>query len=487
MKTWSTPRSEQPGPFWRTALFWRFLLACSSALVAAFFFFRPPLFSSLVEPIITLGLDPLRAELTAALLFATGAALIGAMISRQRLGAIAGAGVAYGTGYVLPFVHTEQLPVYDPGGHLEALNMSALEHTVIVMLAGGLLCAFLGAAVGSALGEVLLGPIWQVAKLIWRTHARSRPVKIPGETGEETQKRELWRLVWSWSGLLVMLGLLLLSSDITDLFIFSPDVGLHNPPAVPTHGTLIAGSMLSPSFHGQRRSFLVYLPPSYYEPYARTQRYPTLYLLHGSPGGEYDWSKGGKATQSADTLIAHGETSELIMVFPDGNGRSGQTSEWGNSFDQKQLMENFVAFDLVNYIDHTYRTIPEPGYRAIGGLSMGSFGAMNIAVHHPSIFGSVISLGGYYKAEGSIWGKNAAYLRANSPAYVLPKKPAAWKLRIFLGAATRDQPYYNDTQQFIQILKKLHLNYTFDLENGYHAWSVWEIQLYHALTWLKWG
>lgn len=487
MNTWSTPGGKRPAPFWRTALFWRFLLAGGSALIAALFFFRPPLLSNLTALVITLGLDPLRAGLATALLLTAGVALIGAMLSRQRLGAIAGAGIAYATGYVLPFVRMEQLPVHDPGGHPEALNVGALEHTAVVMLASGLLCAFLGAAVGYTLGEVLLDPIWQVTKLIWRTRFPPGLVTVPGETGKVTQKRQIWRLFWIWSGLLAMLGLLLLSAGISDLFIFSPDVGLHNPPAVPTHGTLIADSMLSLALHGQRRSFLVYLPPSYYEPSARTRRYPTLYLLHGSPGGEYDWSRGGKAIQSADTLIAHGETSELIMVFPDGNGRSGQTSEWGNSFDQKQLMENFVALDLVSYIDQKYRTIPDPGDRALGGLSMGGFGAMNIAVHHPSIFGLVISLGGYYKAEGSIWGKNTAYLLANSPANILPKNPVDWRLRIFLGAATKDQPYYNDTQQFILILKTLHLDYTFDLENGYHAWSIWEIQLYHALTWLKWG
>jgi S-formylglutathione hydrolase FrmB len=175
------------------------------------------------------------------------------------------------------------------------------------------------------------------------------------------------------------------------------------------------------------------------------------------------------------------------MIFPDGNGRKGETSEWGNSSDHKQLMENFLALDLVHYIDQKYRTIPEASSRTIGGLSMGGFGAMNLAVHHPDIFGSVIALGGYYKAEGSIWGHNTAYLQANSPTYVLPAKPQDWKLRIFLGAAIKDQPYYKDTQQFIEVLKELHLPYTFDLENGYHAWSIWETQLYHALVWLRAG
>ena len=150
-------------------------------------------------------------------------------------------------------------------------------------------------------------------------------------------------------------------------------------------------------------------------------------------------------------------------------------------------MENFVALDLVHFIDQKYRTLPSPDYRAIGGFSMGAFGAMNIAVHHPAIFGSVISLAGYYTASGSIWGQNTAYIQANSPAFILPSRPQAWKLRIFLGAATKDQPYYADTQQFILELKALHIAYTFDFENGHHDWSIWATQLYHGLLWLQRG
>jgi enterochelin esterase-like enzyme len=486
MDTRRVPESERPSHFQHYATLWRGLIGLSIALLVAMFFFSPLVMTALTTPIAAAGLDPLTTRLISALLLIASAALTSAMVIRQRLVAVIGVGVMYSLSYLVPFLHQELVPHYDPGGHLEAFNASALVHTISVLLASGLLCAYLGAAIGSALGEVLLDPFWQLAKLIWHARPRSNQAKNQSTAGEKVRKRSAWRLFSAWASLFTLLGLFLLSSDIGNLLFYSPDVGIHNSPAVATHGTLIADSMLSPAFHEQRRSFLVYLPPSYRNAATPERRYPTLYLLHGSPGSEYDWISGGKAVQSADTLIGHGEIPELIMIFPDGNGRSGETSEWGNSFDQKQLMENFVALDLVRFIDQKYRTIPTPGYRGIGGFSMGGFGAMNIAVHHPDIFGSVISLAGYYTADGSIWGQNTDYMHANSPAYVLPANPHAWKLRIFLGAATKDQPYYADTQQFILELKALHLDYTFDLENGYHTWSIWESQLYHGLIWLQW-
>jgi len=112
---------------------------------------------------------------------------------------------------------------------------------------------------------------------------------------------------------------------------------------------------------------------------------------------------------------------------------------------------------------------------------------MNIAVHHPNTFCFVISLGGYYYAERGIWGNNAAYIRANSPAEVLPDEKRAWNLRMYIGAATKDQPYYTEARQFVQVLAHLPIAYHFDVQNGYHAWSVWQTQLYDALLWLHLG
>jgi enterochelin esterase-like enzyme len=486
MDTRRAPEPERSSHSLGSAPIRRILIGVIIALLVAVFFFSPVVLPAFTTPITAVGLDPLTTELITALLVVSGAALTSAMVSRHRLGTVIGAGVTYSLSYVVPFLHQELLPHYDPGGRLEAFNASALVHTIFVLLASGLLCAYLGAIIGRELGEVLIVPIWQLAKMIWHKGPWSNRKRNQSSDGEKVEQSSAWHLFWAWASLFTLLGLFLLSSGIGYLLFYTPDVGIHNSPNIATHGTLITDSMLSPAFHEQRRSFLVYLPPSYRDVATQERRYPSLYLLHGSPGSEYDWIGGGKAVQSADTLIGHGEIPELIMIFPDGNGRSGETSEWGNSFDQKQLMENFVAMDLVRFIDQKYRTIAAPAYRAIGGFSMGGFGAMNIAVHHPDIFGSVISLAGYYTAEGSIWGQNTDYMQANSPAYVLPANPQAWKLRIFLGAATKDQPYYADTQQFILELKALHLDYTFDLENGYHTWSIWEAQLYHALLWLQW-
>lgn len=470
------------------------------AVIAGLLLFSSSLSTDLASLFIGLGLDPLRSQLVVALILTAAAALIGALPGRRKLAALVGAFCAFLVGYLFGFINLELQPMRDPGGLLEPLNSGALVRTSLIMAALSIASAFVGMAVGINLGEVLFAPFYQLPAYVWE-HMVPRvaePSLQPPRTVEQISPQQLppretpLSVVSKWLGTIGMIAVLILVANSVDLFIFSPDIGLHSAPTIKNgtiaaRGTVLEESFISPALNGQRRTLEIYLPLSYNTVQGQHKYYPTLYLLHGTPGKDIDWFTGGKIAESADTLIASHKIPEMIMICPDGNGRPNQTSEWGNSGDQKQLMENYVANDLVKYIDQHYRTLPDPGDRAIGGLSEGGFGAVNIAIHHPDVFGSVISLGGYFVAEGTIWGNNAMYKRDNSPLYMLPATQAAWRLHFYLGAAAQDQPYYTDTLQFAQELTKLHIPYQFDLEKGYHSWRVWQIQIYKAMSWLQWS
>ncbi len=498
----STTHSQKPFSLHQKQSILLFLISLAIALVSGILLFNPAVIDNVSSAIIGVGLDPLRAQLIAALLLTLATAFVGAVFGRRKLGAILGAWIVFSFGYLNGFIQLEMQPTYDPGGLLEPLDMGALIHTSITMTALALLFAFSGAAIGVALSEVLLDPLYRLVQSLWfrYSHKEEETQQLYAATSQATA----FTTIGAWLVAIAMIGLIVLASSATELFIYSPDTGLHTVPhivkpaitptgtstareTIPSLGTIVTDSLVSPTLGGQRRTIVVYLPPTYNTHIGQNKRYPVLYLLHGSPGQAYDWFTAGKANQSADTLIALGKIPELIMVLPDGNGRPGATSEWANSYDQRQLIESYVVNDVVRYIDSKYRTIPDAANRAIGGLSMGGFGAMNIAVHHPDIFGSVISLGGYYYAEGGIWGNNAAYMQQNSPADVLPAKKQAWKLLFFLGAGTQDQPYYTDTQQFAQELSGLHIPYHLDIQQGYHSWTIWQTQMYNALLWLRWS
>ena len=115
------------------------------------------------------------------------------------------------------------------------LNEGALIHTAAVMLALGLLSGFLGAAVGVALGEVLLDPPYRLLALIWQRVAHpgdGRTRRRPRTTGQDAAPTRATKgLIGSWIAAVLMVLLLVLASSSVDLFVFSPDLGLRNLPS----------------------------------------------------------------------------------------------------------------------------------------------------------------------------------------------------------------------------------------------------------------
>ena len=470
-----------------------FFVSFILSILGGLFFFGHDVFDGLSAAIISTGLDAMRSQLITALLLTAGSALIGALFTHRKFGGIVGASIVFVLGYLVNFIQTEFIPVTDAGGHIEPLQTNVLNNTCFIMVALAILSAFIGAAIGSALYEVLLYQPYRVIRYLWQrfvikqdiANRTTHAVAIPARFRQ-------WHIE-RWVAILAMIGLFFLASQSGNLFIISPDADIHGAPKltsiganIPSFGTTKFVEMRSALLKG-RRLFEIYLPPTYNTPQGKNKRYPTAYLLHGSPGKVTDWVNAGRAAESADSLIDTKKSQELIMVMPDGNGAPGSTSEWGNSGNNKQPIEDYVAKELVKYVDQHYRTIPDADHRAIGGLSMGGFGAMNIAIHHPDVFHWVIALGGYYNAMGPIWGPSVAYRQYNSPIIQIRLHPQAQKLQVFLGDATEDKEYYPGVVKFANVLKTLGVKYTFVKEPGGHSWKVWSDELYEGLEWINWG
>jgi S-formylglutathione hydrolase len=138
------------------------------------------------------------------------------------------------------------------------------------------------------------------------------------------------------------------------------------------------------------RSFAVYLPFSYQE---GRKRYPVIYLLHGGNHSYPAWIDDphyATVPKIMDKLIASGSVREMIIVMPDGSNAFGN-SMWTNSVTTGNW-EDYIALDLVDYIDKKYRTYARPASRGIAGHSSGGYGAIKLAMKHPQVFGAVYAL-----------------------------------------------------------------------------------------------
>ena len=132
------------------------------------------------------------------------------------------------------------------------------------------------------------------------------------------------------------------------------------------------------------RDVFVFLPPGYAKD--KRRRYPVVYALHGYSIGAEQWTREIHVPQTIEGAFALG-TKEMIVVVPDSktlhNGSMYSSSATVGDF------ENFIARDVVAYVDAHYRTIPNRMSRGLVGHSMGGYGATRIGMKHSDVFGSL--------------------------------------------------------------------------------------------------
>src|SRR5208337_4881146 len=164
------------------------------------------------------------------------------------------------------------------------------------------------------------------------------------------------------------------------------------PPVIPSakpatvdhikiHGTALEGNLEGDAVD---RDVIVFLPPSYSKD--KHRRYPVVYALHGYSIGAEQWTHEIHVPQTIEGAFAQG-AQEMIIVLPDSktahNGSMYSSSVTTGNFEQ------FIAHDLVAYIDAHYRTIPNRLSRGLVGHSMGGYGATRIGMKHADVFGSL--------------------------------------------------------------------------------------------------
>jgi len=164
-----------------------------------------------------------------------------------------------------------------------------------------------------------------------------------------------------------------------------PDVVAGARPAIveriTIHGTALEGNLEGDSVD---RDAMVFLPPGYNQ--NRARRYPVVYALHGYSIGAEQWAQEIHVPQTIEGAFATG-AHEMIVVLPDSktvhNGSMYSSSVTTGDF------ENYVARDVVAYIDGHYRTIAARESRGLVGHSMGGYGAARIGMKHADVFGAL--------------------------------------------------------------------------------------------------
>jgi S-formylglutathione hydrolase FrmB len=169
---------------------------------------------------------------------------------------------------------------------------------------------------------------------------------------------------------------------------------------------------------GAEVTYVAYVPADYETSKAS---YPVIYALHGMFENHAFLERRGVLAQYEEAVKA-GVAPNAIVVAVDGGNNLFVNSPKGRYVD-------LVAKDLVAEIDANYRTIARPAGRALLGVSMGGYGALNIAFTRPGVFGAVATHSAMLLSQipTAEMGARGGQMAAFTGVFGNPIDEAAWK------------------------------------------------------------
>ncbi len=294
-------------------------------------------------------------------------------------------------------------------------------------------------------------------------------------------------------------------------------------------GRVVTDSLWSYAL-GTYKHVVVYLPPSYDRSSAR---YPVAYYLHGLSGNETNWVKAGHIDAAMDSLVAAGGR-EMIVVMPDGDDSWWMTSnalpdvsaclrtlpsyagDPGTFCVPWPHYDDYIAYDLIRFVDGAFRTRADRAHRGIAGLSMGGYAAMMLSLQFPQLFaaaashsgvvwplewapdgivdrpaGTADSLwrrvrdGGVGASMRAVFGRDAAAWRSRDPVQLLDRARARGaELPAMKADCGTGDPFLAGNRAFRDALAARGVALTYNEYAGVHDWVYWRTHVTESLAWL---
>ena len=233
--------------------------------------------------------------------------------------------------------------------------------------------------------------------------------------------------------------------------------------------TFCQGTLIYPSFYSkslkENRTLQIYLPEGYNS--QNSTKYPVIYFpASGNPPDIYSILNNlirNKRISPVIVVIANGSVKPPWESFPD-------ESSWYVNSELLGNFEDYIVFDIVEFVDSAYNTISSREKRAIMGHSEGAVGAMRLAIKHPDVYCGAVSHSGYPDmAKLSLY---IPYLLSeNGGAPVYTYRPwVGYTTKVFFALSAAYSPNLNNPPYYVD----------FPVDNmGNWIDSVWNRWLLH--------
>jgi S-formylglutathione hydrolase FrmB len=237
------------------------------------------------------------------------------------------------------------------------------------------------------------------------------------------------------------------------------------------------------------------LPPGYdAQP---TKKFPTLYYLHGL-GGDQSFLVSSGGWNLIEEAQRQKKIGEMVVITPDA-----RASFYINSQDGRVRYEDFFIRDLIPQMEKKFRLVSTRSGRAIGGISMGGYGALRFAFKYPHMFSTVAaqmpallqqlphgaSSAGLMSFIGPAFGRPAdeAYWKANTP-FVFARTADLHGLKIYFNCGDRDDYGFDaGTREMDKLLTERHVLHEAHIYPGGHDWQFVAAHMEEALAFVSKG
>lgn len=218
-------------------------------------------------------------------------------------------------------------------------------------------------------------------------------------------------------------------------------------------------------------------------PQGQSAPWSTFYLLHGASDDHTVWSR-------RTSIERYCEGLPLLVVMPEGGGSGFYT----DAADESGRYESAIIEDLIPFMDATFPTRASRQGRAIGGLSMGGYGAMKLALKHPDLFCSANSHSGAVSLEAMVNNDNT-YWRdkmrrifgegavggTEDPFALAQNSDPATRAALKIDCGTEDF-LLQSNRDFHAHLQQHGVAHQYNEFPGSHEWSYWDTHVQEALA-----
>jgi enterochelin esterase-like enzyme len=232
----------------------------------------------------------------------------------------------------------------------------------------------------------------------------------------------------------------------------------------------------------------VYLPPQYFQPAYAHVRFPVVLALTGYPNATWSIARWLRLPATAARLVASGKIRPAVYVMMNVSVALPRDTECTNVPEGPQA-ETFLAQDVPQAVDQTFRVQTGSAGWAVLGYSTGGYCAAKLAMMNPYQFPAAVSLAGYYAAgpdfiTGSLYGGSSAFQNENNLDWRLAHLPAP-PVSVLVTSSQVGESDLADTRTFLHLIHPPMHGYSLILAQGGHNYGTWVRQLPPSLEWLN--